>query len=41
MNGLNGVNPSNHHPARIAKADKDFAKTLEFKEFHRHYRFSL
>ena len=25
------VNPGNHHPARITKADKDFAKKLDFK----------
>ena len=24
------LNPENHHPARIAKAGKDFAKTLDF-----------
>ena len=23
-------NPADHHPARIRKADKDFAKTLDF-----------
>ena len=44
MNALNGVqsdtfiyiylvlNPADHHPARITKADKDFAKTLGFKD---------
>ena len=26
------LNPTNHHPARITKADKDFSKRLEFKE---------
>ena len=25
------LNPAAHHPARITKADKDFAKTLDFK----------
>ena len=25
------LNPTNHHPARITKADKDFPKNLEFK----------
>ena len=34
---LNGVyfrylNPVNHHPARITKADKDFAHRLDFKD---------
>ena len=24
-------NPANHHPERIRKADKDFAKRLDFK----------
>ena len=24
------LNPENHHPARIAKGGKDFAKTLDF-----------
>ena len=27
------VNPANHHPARISKADKNFAKKLDFKVF--------
>ena len=26
------LNPSNHHPARITKAGKDFAKRLDFKD---------
>ena len=26
------LNPANHQPARITKADKDFAKKLDFKE---------
>ena len=26
------LNPANHHPARITKADKDFAKKLDFKD---------
>ena len=26
------VNPADHHPARITKADKDFAKMLDFKD---------
>ena len=26
------LNPADHHPARITKADKDFAKTLDFKD---------
>ena len=26
------LNPGNHHPARITKADKDFAKKLDFKD---------
>ena len=25
-------NPANHHPARITKSDKDFAKRLDFKD---------
>ena len=25
------LNPADHHPARITKADKDFAKKLDFK----------
>ena len=25
------LNPANHHPARITKADQDFAKKLDFK----------
>ena len=25
------LNPAGHHPARITKADKDFAKRLDFK----------
>ena len=25
-------NPANHHPVRISKADKDFAKKLDFKD---------
>ena len=28
------LNPTNHHPARITKADKDFSKKLEFKEIN-------
>ena len=28
------LNPTNHHPARITKADKDFSKRLEFKEIN-------
>ena len=38
MNALNGVNivrylnPANKYPARITKADKDFAKKLDFKD---------
>ena len=26
------LNPANHHPARITKADKVFAKILDFKD---------
>ena len=26
------LNPANYHPARITKADKDFAKILDFKD---------
>ena len=26
------LNPADHHPARITKADKDFAKKLDFKD---------
>ena len=26
------LNPAYHHPARITKADKDFAKNLDFKD---------
>ena len=26
------LNPANHHPARITKANKDFAKRLDFKD---------
>ena len=26
--------PADHHPARITKADKDFAKTLYFKDIN-------
>ena len=26
------LNPANHHPARITKADKDFANRLDFKD---------
>ena len=26
------LNPADHHPARITKADKDFAKRLDFKD---------
>ena len=26
------LNPADHHPARIAKADKNFAKTLDFQD---------
>ena len=26
------LNPENHHPARITKADQDFGKTLDFKD---------
>ena len=29
---LRYLNPENHHPTRITKADKDFAKRLDFKE---------
>ena len=37
MNALNGVlvrylNLADHHPARITKTDKDFAKKLDFKD---------
>ena len=28
------LNPANHHPARIQKADKDFAKILDFKDIN-------
>ena len=28
------LNPTNHHPTRITKADKDFSKRLEFKEIN-------
>ena len=38
MNALNDfsqtLNPANHHPARITKANKDFAKTLNFKDIN-------
>ena len=37
MNALNGVysdlNPADYNPIRIAKANKDFAKRLDFKNF--------
>ena len=26
------LHPTDHHPARIKKADKDFSKRLDFKE---------
>ena len=26
------VDPANHHPARITKADQDFVKKLDFKD---------
>ena len=26
------VNPANHHPVRITKADKEFTKRLEFED---------
>ena len=26
------LNPADHHPARITKADKDFEKRLDFKD---------
>ena len=26
------LNPADHHPARITKADEDFAKKLDFKD---------
>ena len=26
------LNPANHHPARITKGDKDFAKKIDFKD---------
>ena len=26
------LNPANHHPARITKADEDFAKKIDFKD---------
>ena len=28
------LNPTDHHPARIKKADKDFAKALDLKDIH-------
>ena len=28
------LNPADHHPARITKADKDFAKMLDFKDIN-------
>ena len=28
------LNPADHHPPRITKADKDFAKTLDFKNIN-------
>ena len=28
------LNHAGHHPARIAKADKDFAKTYDFKDIN-------
>ena len=28
------LNPTDHHPARITKADKDFAKALDLKDTH-------
>ena len=28
------LNPANHHPARITKADKDFANRLDFKDIN-------
>ena len=28
------LNPADHHPARIFKADKDFSKILYFKDMH-------
>ena len=31
MNALNGVYPVDHNPRRTTKADKDFARKLDFK----------
>ena len=28
------LNPADHYPARITKTDKDFAKTLDFKDIN-------
>ena len=28
------LNSADHHPARITKADKDFTKTLDFKDIN-------
>ena len=29
---MNALNPANHYPARITKADKEFGKRLDFKD---------
>ena len=28
------LNPADHHPARIQKADKNFAETIDFKDIN-------
>ena len=32
MDYSQNLNPANHHPARIAKVDKDFAKKFDLKD---------
>ena len=32
------LNPADHHPARITKADKDFQKRLDFKNLNFQYK---
>ena len=32
MEYISYLNPENHHPERITKADKDFAKKIDFKD---------
>ena len=32
MEYIRYLNPANHHPERITKADKDFNKKIDFKD---------